>query len=227
MSSNDLITNDTLDTCPICLDKMNNNNHIVTSCGHHFHASCLIKNILLSHKSCPCCRKSLEEEDAPNNVLANVVDRQHTFDVILDNISRLSRHNFVSFRDRMYNYNQHIYGPGIYNQHIYGPGIYHYTTDDYKVVGFLKRFISFDDFEDIYVSHTRRNLIGLQNEPYFTIDNYNLIAQHVRYKTEVMCEKYWKQKCSDYWSEHYIRFGKGAILGLAVFVAFVGFNEAK
>ena len=223
MSSNDLITNETLDICPICLDTMNNKNHIVTSCGHHFHASCLIKNILLSHKSCPCCRKNViynevvedqnddDEEDVPNNVLANVVDRQHAFDVILDNILRLRRYNFMSFRDRMYNYNQHIYGHGIY----------HYTTDDYKVVGFLKRFISFAYFEDIYVSHTRRILIGLINEPYFTIDNCNLIAQHVMYKTEVTCEQYWKQKCSEYWSEYYIRFGKGAILSLAVFVAFV------
>lgn len=150
MSSNDLITNETLDNCPICLDTMNNENHIVTSCGHNFHASCLIKNILLSHKSCPCCRKSLEE-DAPNNVLANVVDQQHTFDVILDNILRLRRHTFMTFRDRMYNHNQHIHGPGYYNQHMYGHGIYHYTTDHYKVVGFLKRFISFADFEDIYI----------------------------------------------------------------------------
>ena len=221
MSSNDLITNDTLDTCPICLDAMNNKNHIVTSCGHHFHASCLIKNILLSHKSCPCCRKSLEE-DAPNNVLANVVDQQHTFDVILDNILWLRQHTFMTFRDRMYNYNQHIHGPGYYNQHIYVHWINHDITDMNTVVSFVKKNISFADFEDIYVSHTRRILIGLINEPYFTIDNCNLIAQHVMYKTEIMCEKYWKQKCSEYWSEYYIRFGKGAILGLAVFVAFVG-----
>jgi hypothetical protein len=235
MSSNDLIANETLeenekdevdeseeDNCPICLDKMNNNNHIVTSCGHHFHASCLIKHTLLCHNSCPCCRNivisSLEEEEeeehdaVPNNVLANVVDRQHAFDVILDNILRLRRHNFMSFRDRMY------------RDHMYD---YYYTTNDYKVVGFLKRCISFADFEDIYVSHTRRNLIVLQNEPYFTIDNCNLIAQHVSYKTEVMCEKYWKKQCSEYWSEYYIRVGRGVILGMAVLATFIGINEAK
>jgi hypothetical protein len=209
MSSNDLITNETLDNCPICLDTMNNNNHIVTSCGHHFHASCLIKNILLSHKSCPCCRKSLEE-DAPNNVLANVVDRQHTFDVILDNIFRLNRHNFVYFIDRMYNYN------------IYRYWNYLYITNEYKLVSFLKKNVSITEFEDIYVSHIRRNLIVLLNEPYFTIDNCNLIAQYVMYKTEVMCEKYWKQQCSQYWSEYYIHFGKIVILGSAVLTTFIG-----
>ena len=86
----------------------------------------------------------------------------------------------------------------------------------------MKKNVSITEFEDIYVSHIRRNLIVLQNEPYFTIDNCNLIAQHVRYKTEVMCEKYWKQQCSQYWSEYYIHFGKIAILGSAVLTTFIG-----
>ena len=220
MSCNALIANETLDDCPICLNKMNHINHMVTSCGHHFHASCIIKNIILSNKKCPCCRTNViynevvedqdAEEDAPNNVLAIVVDRQHTFDVILDNILRLNRHKFVYFIDRMYNYN------------IYRYWNYLYITNEYKLVSFLKKNVSITEFEDIYVSHIRRNLIVLQNEPYFTIDNCNLIAQHVRYKTEVMCEKYWKQQCSQYWSEYYIHFGKIAILGSAVLTTFIG-----
>jgi hypothetical protein len=45
--------------CPICLEAMSENSNLfVTSCGHKFHASCIIRMMMSSRTepSCPCCR---------------------------------------------------------------------------------------------------------------------------------------------------------------------------
>jgi hypothetical protein len=44
--------------CPICLMSidLNGKNFIKTECGHDFHASCLLHNVISNGFSCPCCR---------------------------------------------------------------------------------------------------------------------------------------------------------------------------
>lgn len=50
-------------SCPICLDSIDQkeNNWLITSCGHEFHTSCLMKNAARKHFQCPCCRNLLVE----------------------------------------------------------------------------------------------------------------------------------------------------------------------
>jgi hypothetical protein len=58
------------DECPICMDIIdNNNNKVITECGHSFHCSCLMKNAVHNGFGCPNCRsimaeyKCVDEED--------------------------------------------------------------------------------------------------------------------------------------------------------------------
>ena len=46
--------------CPICLSEIEGVSNIVTTdCGHSFHCSCLMRNVLANGFSCPCCRTSM------------------------------------------------------------------------------------------------------------------------------------------------------------------------
>ena len=47
--------------CPICYEKVTSENDCtVTKCGHVFHSTCLIRNIVISGSNCPYCRCCLE-----------------------------------------------------------------------------------------------------------------------------------------------------------------------
>ena len=50
--------------CPICLCSIKNKktDFIATSCGHCFHASCLMKHLSMNGFSCPYCRNIMAEE---------------------------------------------------------------------------------------------------------------------------------------------------------------------
>lgn len=64
--------------CPICLEEISEDkNFTVTSCGHKFHTSCLLKCIK-NNNSCPFCRKELVEKEekkkfSPTDI-ENIVD---------------------------------------------------------------------------------------------------------------------------------------------------------
>jgi len=47
--------------CPICMSEILNINFSITECGHSFHSSCLLKNIIHNNCSCPICRTLLVE----------------------------------------------------------------------------------------------------------------------------------------------------------------------
>ncbi len=51
------------DECPICMDIIdNNNNKVITECGHSFHCSCLMKNAVHNGFGCPNCRSKMADE---------------------------------------------------------------------------------------------------------------------------------------------------------------------
>jgi hypothetical protein len=70
--------------CPICLEKVTNNNHLITNCGHYFHSNCVFKYIIDKNNkkniflnkfeiSCPQCRNVIYqdahvEEDIENEI---------------------------------------------------------------------------------------------------------------------------------------------------------------
>lgn len=48
--------------CPICMEVIefaSSLNYLVTQCGHAFHTSCLLNNVLHNGFGCPCCRRTL------------------------------------------------------------------------------------------------------------------------------------------------------------------------
>jgi hypothetical protein len=49
--------------CPICLDVIGDTNNIITECGHKFHASCIMINIVSNGFNCPCCRFVMVKND--------------------------------------------------------------------------------------------------------------------------------------------------------------------
>lgn len=53
--------------CPICYDTLTQVNCITTSCGHAFHANCLMKHTAHNGYTCPCCREQMIEEPAEDN----------------------------------------------------------------------------------------------------------------------------------------------------------------
>lgn len=55
--------------CPICMDVIeNNNNCMVTECGHRFHTNCMLKHVSMGNHGCPMCRSTMvppsENEDS-------------------------------------------------------------------------------------------------------------------------------------------------------------------
>ena len=53
--------NENYSECPICMSEISNINFSITECGHSFHSSCLLKNIIHNNCSCPICRTLLVE----------------------------------------------------------------------------------------------------------------------------------------------------------------------
>jgi hypothetical protein len=53
---------DKVNECSICLEKIDQTNYTLTSCGHCFHTNCLITNVQHNGTGCPYCRNKLAEE---------------------------------------------------------------------------------------------------------------------------------------------------------------------
>jgi hypothetical protein len=54
--------------CPICMDEIDGEkNKVITECGHCFHTSCLMKNVVHNGFGCPYCRNVMAEEPADDN----------------------------------------------------------------------------------------------------------------------------------------------------------------
>ena len=50
--------------CSICLNEVTESTgRTVLSCGHHFHISCFLRNILAAATTCPNCRNPLSEHE--------------------------------------------------------------------------------------------------------------------------------------------------------------------
>ena len=63
------ISNDIADTCPICLDTIDDTNFCVTDCKHSFCLTCLHTS-LLNKESCPLCRNDLVPKNKDRENLA-------------------------------------------------------------------------------------------------------------------------------------------------------------
>ena len=71
--------------CPICFDAIDNKNFVTTECGHCFHCSCLMKNVVNNGFDCPMCRQKMaeviedddnESEDSYDNWIENNRNRE-------------------------------------------------------------------------------------------------------------------------------------------------------
>jgi hypothetical protein len=61
--------------CPLCMDNMRVDNATELNCGHKFHTTCLIENLIIgNHYTCPMCRRPMFDdqlEDHINYVLSD------------------------------------------------------------------------------------------------------------------------------------------------------------
>lgn len=58
-----LPTNETMTSCPICFDNINESINIIrTECNHCFHSNCFLKHASINGFTCPMCRNELASE---------------------------------------------------------------------------------------------------------------------------------------------------------------------
>ena len=81
-----------LKTCCICMEDIVSitTNSVVTECGHLFHTSCLMKNVVINGFKCPYCRTIMANENDSENLEINnhaenleIVDDEEKLSVIL------------------------------------------------------------------------------------------------------------------------------------------------
>ena len=69
--------------CSICMDDIDfKKNCITTDCQHHFHASCLMRNIAHNGFGCPYCRTVMAEvpDDDDDSDFSEITNNEETYD---------------------------------------------------------------------------------------------------------------------------------------------------
>jgi len=62
--------NETKETeCPLCMDTMSVDKATKLNCGHKFHTTCLINNLIIgNHYTCPMCRRPMFDDQLEDNI---------------------------------------------------------------------------------------------------------------------------------------------------------------
>ena len=81
------------DTCPICYNEFNNNNFLITKCGHKFCGDCIFEHFQNNNgDKCPLCRTTFaEKKTITKNIRRRIIDDDDDFDTdwrseIIENI---------------------------------------------------------------------------------------------------------------------------------------------
>lgn len=87
------------DTCPVCLNDMEEKNYVITNCNHKFCFSCLMT--CCSHKNeCPLCRAEIKEynnkklptfknSDMLNNIIMSINNPHYNIFKLIDEIKEI------------------------------------------------------------------------------------------------------------------------------------------
>ena len=83
-----LATNVDIISCPICLDELTptSTNFTSTPCGHCFHSTCLLENVVRNGAGCPYCRHQMveePEEEQDNTTILSETSGRNLSDVVL------------------------------------------------------------------------------------------------------------------------------------------------
>ena len=113
------------DTCNICLDNMSET--IYMDCGHSFHKDCITR-WLTTKNTCPCCRKTLIENNQNEQENYQTVSNYNIDIIIFGNSFLIWFHEIVytyiedmdgvSFRKMLYDVDFYSYINGVYNEYI-------------------------------------------------------------------------------------------------------------
>lgn len=71
------VPSSTEDKCSICLDSMSKMDPFKLPCGHSFHATCIMKNVVWGRSTCPLCRHKISEQQQRRNDSANEEQEEH------------------------------------------------------------------------------------------------------------------------------------------------------
>ncbi len=94
-----------MNICAICLLDISNVNKCITSCGHQFCLTCLLKSLHYLN-TCPLCRMEIENKrhskstDISLDHIADIVFREETNQDILNKIKNISNDLDVSERNK-------------------------------------------------------------------------------------------------------------------------------
>ena len=95
------------ETCVICMDFIQEKDKSILKCGHEFHASCLMENVVKSNNTCPLCRevvssKTPELPDLNTNVVSSFIEMtiyDHRYKHIKPYIKKICKELNVDWRD--------------------------------------------------------------------------------------------------------------------------------
>lgn len=86
-------------SCPICMDVMDTTkNCIITECGHRFHASCLMQNVVHNGFGCPYCRTAMANDDDDSTESTEIVSEFGSENELDDEQHQYSNESLVGFR---------------------------------------------------------------------------------------------------------------------------------
>lgn len=87
-------------SCPICMDIMDlTKNCIITECGHTFHASCLMQNVVHNGFGCPYCRTAMaNDDDATESTEIMSADGSYYTNDSFDQYEPYSSESLLGFR---------------------------------------------------------------------------------------------------------------------------------
>ena len=137
------------DSCPICLNDIQDKNYVITECNHKFCFGCLMS--CCSYKNqCPLCRSEIKEyeqkklpifkhSDMFNNILSSINNPSYNFYELIDDMKDIIFGELIDFEDEFSDH-ETIYKNSIVRRLQYSTDLN--TNIDLSIIDNLQEFCS-------------------------------------------------------------------------------------
>jgi hypothetical protein len=152
--------------CPVCLDKITNDNYCKIPCGHTFHSTCIVR----CNNKCPMCRTTICKDELETNI-SNLKEELNDLKILSD--SQIDKY-FIDFFLQCFDYNNYhnacffrcIYNnsPIKFYEEKLGLNVNNHTVN-YEIISVMDQLIS------IYLTEQEQNYIDSNLEHYMSLLN--------------------------------------------------------